>query len=107
MTWAEFLDHVEIRFPLPMQIRALVNRRSPDEVELRVSLTVPDIVTGFAVMVHMTDYPPPLAAIEDPARYLRTLLLKALAHELDETLLIDGIKARDPHTEDVHIPRYL
>ena len=108
MTWSEFLDRVEIRFPLPLEVRTRANPHIQAEVELRVALTVPDIKTGELIRVYCTDFPPPLSELPDPARYLRTFLLRALAHELDETLFVDGVKAHDPHTEDVYdIPRYL
>lgn len=101
-TWAEYIDRVAVHFPLPLEVWALSNPGSPDDVELRAVMHAPNILGGERILVTVVDFPPPLATVADPARYLRTLLLRVLAHELDETLLVDGVKARDPHTEDVH-----
>lgn len=111
-SWAEFLEHVEFKFPIPTEIRASFSRYRPDDVELRITMSCPDIATGLPTRVHTTDYPPPIDALADPAGYLRTQILVALAHEIDECLTVDGVKAYDPHTRAWWItgqthPRYL
>lgn len=110
MTWADLVDRVKITFQLPLEVRALVNRRQPDEVQLHVKMTVKDINGGEQLAVHIVDYPPPIDHFEDlheAAHYLRNFVLRALAHELDETFLVDGVKLTDPHTQETYIPRHI
>lgn len=107
MTWAALIDRTDIKFPLPISIRATCPRDEPDNVRLEVFMECPDITTGLPQRVHLLDYPPAFGTVEDPARYLRNFALKALAHELDETFLVDGVKSHDPHTEEVYVPKFI
>lgn len=103
-TWPDFLDRIEIRFPFPIEARALVAPRGqPGGGELRVALDVPDVVTGEPTRVYTHDFPPPVDDIA-PGQYLRNLILRALAHELDECLFVDGKKLNDPHTMQTYVP---
>jgi hypothetical protein len=110
MTWSQFLERVEFKFPIPTEIRIDENRRRGfEEVRLEFRIAVPDINTGETIYVMHQDFPPPIEHLLKsgfgPARYIRNQILKVLAHEVDECLRIDGVKAHDPHTMEV--PRYL
>ena len=109
-TWPEFLDSVVIKFPFPIELRARVSDEQ-DAVELRVAMTVPDVNGGAEIRVYSVDYAPPFKDVKYPADYLRAQILKALAHEVDESIFIGGEKARDPHAladeHGVFHPRFL
>ncbi len=97
MTWPELLDHIEIKFPFPVEIRAEVTR--DEQVRLQCTLHVPDIHTGELTMVHSVDFAPPCEGL-DATWYLRNFVLRTLAHELDEGIYVDGARVFDPHRMD-------
>lgn len=72
-------------------------------------LEAPDIDTGAPTRVFLVDFPPPIASLQpvDAVQYLRDFALRLLAHELDETFLVDGKKVYDPHTQITYVPRRL
>lgn len=97
---------MEIRFPVKVELLAR-NAVLADDVELRAVMSTYDRDTGEPTRVIQTDFPPAISSLEDPGRYLRGFLLRLLAHELDETLRVDGRLLHDPHTGDTYVPRYV
>lgn len=98
MTWADIIDRLEVKFPFKVEVRAEVTR--DDQCRIQCTLHVPDVITGEPTMVHQIDYPPPLDRVDDPYWYLRKFILRSLAHELDEGIVVDGVRIFDPHQAD-------
>ncbi len=74
---------------------------SADYVRLRVVLDVADVVTGQDNHVTL-DKTLHRAILKDgkvPAQIIRSAILQALVHELDECLLVDGKRVVEPHPE--------
>ncbi len=108
-SWSALIDRVQIRFPLPLQLRASSNPRFPDDVELHGMLEAPDIINGEPTRVFLVDFPPPIETLglDRATQYLRDFALRLLAHELDETFIVDEQKFYDPHTQVTYVPRRL
>ncbi|MGN6107247.1 MAG: hypothetical protein ACTHU0_19220 [Kofleriaceae bacterium] len=100
-----FVERISVRLPIPVILHADIDPLF-DGWRLRVSIKVPDIHTGEPTWVHTMA---PVERIDTEGRAVsrvRSAILKALEHELDECLLLDGKQVRDPHAnERFAVPR--
>lgn len=65
---------------------------------VNVWMIVPDRDTGRPTVVEHYYRHPTL----DPATALRAALLQFVTHEVDESILVDGVRPFDPHTFEPH-----
>lgn len=95
--WSALVPRLTFRTILPVRLHVAPPREGDDRPRLVVTLRV-ESIHGGAPTTLTSRYPLPperdaLAAI----RLVRTLVLRAIEHEIDECLLVDGRQLADPH----------
>jgi hypothetical protein len=105
--WPTFLRRLEFRGGLSVGgLRCRVESTpgdwiNGDPAHLTVCLRVPDIHTGKTIEVfHRSEIPPYIADDREAFRFVRLVIRRALEHEPDESLLLDGAMVRDPHAHE-------
>ncbi len=73
--------------------------RSPDwhGIDIQVRLDVIDVRNGEQAPVMLLDRFPADIPIRDQREFVRHMVSRALTHEMDEWLRIDGVQLVDPH----------
>jgi hypothetical protein len=99
--WEAAAAKVTMRPCWPMPMRARVRDQGPGWLMLVVELDAPDIHTGEMQTVHIAEtiHPKSETTEGQMVDVIVWLYRRAVQHELDECLLVDGSPAREPHPE--------
>lgn len=98
--WQTTMDRVSMHraWPIPTILRALT---TPQYLDLRCEIRVRDIRTGEPTKVHIRELlsvaESALMSDDDRLEFVIHMVRRAIEHELDECLLVDGRQHRNPH----------
>lgn len=94
MRWKQLVAATEIRLPFPIELSV---RETVLGEELMLCMHVQCRETRVPTRIYFAEVLPAHGLVSAPAKYLRGILLRALEHELDESLYVDGEQLTDPH----------
>lgn len=95
--WSALVARLTFRTIIPVRLHVAPPREGHDRPRLVVTLRVASI-HGGAPTTLTSRYPlPPERDVLAAIRLVRTLVLRAIEHEIDECLLVDGRQLADPH----------
>jgi hypothetical protein len=103
--WSAYLERWSLRYPCRLVLRCEREQTAggyylriaflyPDERDSNDSISPPPPTTGI--------WPPSLYPDDDTPRWLRQNVIYHLVHELDEHLLLDGVRVFDPHADAIY-----
>lgn len=97
--WQKAIDRVTMHRIWPMPIVQRVSHSEHlDAFAIYTKLSAPCVDTGDPqVVTHLAVAPDYIVDPDDAVDFLARQIKKAVEHEIDECLLVDGRKLRDPH----------